>query len=80
MLFSILKGVVQFEEFFFSNKKQITGAISILNCFKTTALIESDPAALSGFKFDKSFRTPLKSILISGIAGHIGFMPSGTFS
>ena len=79
MLFSSLKQVVQFEEFF-SNKRQITGAISIFNCFKTTGLIESGPAALSDFRYDKSFRTPLRSILISGIAGHIGFMSSGTFS
>ena len=41
---------------------------------KTTGLMESGPATLSGFKFDKHFSTPLRSILISGIVGQKGFM------
>ena len=64
----------------FSNKRQITGAVSIFNCFKTTGLIESGPAALSDFKLDKSLMTPLRYILIYGIVGHLGFMLSETFS
>ena len=56
----------------FSNKKHITGAISIVNCFKTTGLMEIGSAALSGFRFDNSFRTSLRSILISGIVEHRG--------
>ena len=39
----------------FSNKRHISGAISVFNCFKTTGLVESSPAALSGFRFDNSF-------------------------
>ena len=47
----------------FLNKRHITVAISVFNCFKTTGLMESGPAAaLSGFRFDKSFRKPLRSI------------------
>ena len=56
----------------FSNKRHITGAISVFNRFKTTGLMESGPAALSGFRFDNSFITPLRSILISGIVEHRG--------
>ena len=64
----------------FSNKRHITGAISVFNCFKTTGLMESGPAALSGFRFDNSFSTPLRSILISGIVDHRGVIFSGIFS
>ena len=48
----------------FSNKRLITGAISIFNCFKTTGLMESGPGALSGFRFDNNFNSPLRSIMI----------------
>ena len=34
--------------------------------------MESGPAALSGFRFDNSFSTSLRSILISGIVEHRG--------
>ena len=44
----------------FSNKKPMTEAISIFNCFKTTGLMESGPAALSGFRFDNSFKNNVK--------------------
>ena len=58
----------------------ITGAISIFNCFKTAGLMESGPAALSGFRFDNNFNTPLRSILISGIVEHRGVIFSRLFS
>ena len=64
----------------FSNKRQITGAISIFNCFETTGLMESGPAAMSGFRFDNNFNTPLSSILISGVVEHRRFIFSGKFS
>ena len=41
----------------------------MFNCFKTTGLME---AALSGFRFDNSFSTPLRSILISSSVEHRG--------
>ena len=57
-----------------SNKRHITGAISIFNCSKTTGLMESGRAALSGFRFDNNFNTPLRSILISDIVEHRGII------
>ena len=39
--------------------------------------MEIPPAALSGFNFDNSLMTPLRSIVISGIVGHVGFKLSG---
>ena len=44
----------------FSNKRHTTGAISVFNCFKTTGMMEPGPAALSGFRFDNNFNTPLR--------------------
>ena len=64
----------------FSNRRQITGAISVLSCFSTKGLMESCPVALSGFKLDKSLITPLRSVLFSGIVVHLGFILSGKFS
>ena len=74
MPFSSQKGVVRFAVF------SQTGAISIFNCFKTTGLMGSGPAAWSGFRFDNNFNTPLRSILISGIVKHRGAIFSGIFS
>ena len=64
----------------FSNKRHITGANYIFNCFKTSGLMESGLAAMSGFRFDNNFNTPLRSILISGIVEHRGVIFSGIFS
>ena len=45
------------------------GAISFASSIRTTGLMESEPAALEGFKLIKSFRTSLAEMSISGIAG-----------
>ena len=52
-----------------SNNKQIIGAISCLNSFKTPGFISSGPAALSGFRFASSLSTPFKSIKSLALMG-----------
>ena len=55
----------------FSNLRDITRTISIYIFFNNTGLMELAPTALSGLRFDKSSNTPLGSILITGIVGHL---------
>ena len=45
---------------------------SVIRNVLTWNWIFSGPAALSGFRFDKSFSTPLRSILIYAIVEHMG--------
>ena len=56
-----------------SNNRQITGAISCLNSYKTAGFISSGPTTLSGFRFGNNLSTPFRSMEISGIKGYLHF-------
>ena len=49
----------------------MVGAIFSLRSFSNKGLSLSGPAALSGFRFLRSFKSPLREISISGMAGTV---------
>ena len=63
-----------------SNNRQMIGAISCLNSFKTTGFISSGPAALCGFRLDNNLSTQFRSMEISGIKGYLHFKCSNRSS
>ena len=54
-----------------------TGEITWLSSFSTTGLIESGPADLATFSFDRSLATSTGEISKSSIVGYVQFMLSG---
>ena len=54
-----------------------TGAIIWQCSFRTIGLIESGPAVLDTFRYERSLTTPASEISMSGIGGYLQLMLSG---